>query len=415
MSARKRIKVTRDGKTLTVYPYRGGWRYGWREHESAPWRYVTRKTQAEAKLAAWDTLGELAGGGLVWSGLSAEAKRFHGELHRLVRPGDYDALIALVRSRSRSAEIVASVGRFIDWKIADTGEETRHIRNVRNFLEPMAASFEGRAVVDISLPDLEGWFKGRTAAVGNKTSNDIRSALVMFWNWCIREGIHPKESTPPDKLPAPEPEKMERRILTHQELLDVLNNVKEEFRAWVVLGAFCGLRPEEIAPPRAPGMSKKSKRGIRCEEIDWTFKVINLPEEVSKVPFPRRVPLSEAALAWLEWAGIRPGMTGPVCRRNPPEEGETSRLGKLLFGGRWPQDVLRHSAASYRNAILRNLPQLAEEMGTSVDMLNRHYHNPQARELGEAWFSLRPGMIRFDPISANPDSLAEDSGLAANA
>jgi hypothetical protein len=136
---------------------------------------------------------------------------------------------------------------------------------------------------------------------------------------------------------------------------------------------------------------------------------------VSKVATPRKIPLTEAAIAWLHWAGIEPGMTGPVCLRNPSEADELMRLGKLLFGGKWPQDVMRHSAASYRNAIIRNLPQLAEELGTSVAMLNRHYHNPQPREHGVAWFNLRPGMIRFDPILPESSSILEESGRTEKA
>jgi len=37
-------------------------------------------------------------------------------------------------------------------------------------------------------------------------------------------------------------------------------------------------------------------------------------------------------------------------------------------------------------AILRDLGRVAEEMGTSVQMLHRHYHNPRAEDEGAAWF-----------------------------
>ena len=100
--------------------------------------------------------------------------------------------------------------------------------------------------------------------------------------------------------------------------------------------------------------------------------------------------MSDALKAGLQWAGIQPGMTGKICLSNPANRNELARLGKILFAGHWPQDALRHSYGSYRNAILRNLGQVAEEMGTSIQMLERHYHNPQPAELGEAWFALRP-------------------------
>jgi hypothetical protein len=163
----------------------------------------------------------------------------------------------------------------------------------------------------------------------------------------------------------------------------------------VVLGAFGGLRPEEICP----GASKrKGKRGLLREEIDWQFGVIRLPACVSKVNRPRNVPMSAALKAGLEWAGIRSGQSGPACKRNPAVAKELNRLGKEVFKTGWPQDSLRHSYGSYRNAVVRSLEQVAEEMGTSVAMLHRHYHNPKAEAEGVEWFAVRPVS---DPICSD--------------
>jgi hypothetical protein len=79
-----------------------------------------------------------------------------------------------------------------------------------------------------------------------------------------------------------------------------------------------------------------------------------------------------------------------MCEASPVHDKTLLMLGKKVFGGAWPKDCLRHSYGSYRNAIVRSLPQVAEEMGTSVDMLHRHYHNPRPAEEGEKWFELLP-------------------------
>ena len=405
---RKRSKVTRNGKTLTVYPYGEAWRFCWREREEMPWRYVTRATKKAAEEAAWEKLGEIDAGGLVWSALDGEARRFLESVHRLAKPADFPAVLAFLESRRKSAEMVVSVARFMDWKIAGAGEETRHLGNVRRDLEAMAETFKGRCLVDVSDADLKGWWDKRVEGRAPKTRNEVRGNLVAFWNWAVWDGIHPKEVTAAEKLPRVELGLCERRVLAPAELLELLNTVQAEWRPWAVLGAFCGLRPEEIAPPQKKGASKKNKRGIRCEEIDWTFKVIRVPAEVSKVGTPRHVPLSEAAVAFLGWAGIKPGMTGPVCVRNPSEQDETARLGREVFKTGWPQDALRHSYGSFRNAVIRNLPQVAEEMGTSETMLRRHYHNPRTLEEGAEWFGLRPEMIRFDPMAGGSDSDIEE-------
>lgn len=415
MSAKRNaFKVRRNNGHLSVYPWThptsgaARWRYNWRENESSPWRTVTCRTRGEAETSAWEKLGQLDMGGLVWSGLDPDARRFLEEVHRAATPADRAAVLAFIQARRKSSEVVASVARFMAGKVAAKGEETPHVGNLRRELEAMAEAFKGRVLIDISPDDLRTWWETRTAGLGDKSSNDVRSTLVSFWRWATVDGIYPKEVSPAEKLPRVENLGIaERRILSPAEFLHLAREVAEEWRPWIVLGAFCGLRPEEIAPPQKSGSKKASKRGLRCEEIDFQFRCIHLPAEVSKTAAPRHVPLSDAAIAWLEWAGIREGMQGAVCHRNPAERGETKRLGVDVFKTGWPQDALRHSYGSFRNAILRNLPQVAEEMGTSETMLRKHYHNPRHAAEGNAWFAIRPDMIRFDPISKGSGSVSE--------
>lgn len=418
---RKSFKVVRNNAHLTVYPWThpqtgaSRWRYAWRADEQSAWRYVTAATRAAAEHSAWEKLGELDAGGLIWSALPPADRRFLEEIHRLATPADHDAIRAFLNSRRKSAEIVVSVARYLAWKENTAGEKTRHLSHVRHDLESVATTFAGRVLVDVAADDLRPWFDQRTAGLAPKTANDVRSNLVSFWAWAIWDGIYPKQTTPAEKLPRVALGLGERRVLTPTEFLSLARHVAVEWRPWIVLGAFCGLRPEEISPPQKKGMSLKSKRGIRLEEIDFQFKVIRLPAEVSKTKAPRNIPLSAAALEWLHWAGLRSGQIGAACLRNPSEQGETIRLGKLVFSGRWPQDALRHSYGSYRNAVIRNLPQVAEEMGTSDAMLRRHYHNPKTEAEGAEWFSLTPKLIRSVPIKSRLHSPEQENPKSANA
>ena len=214
-------------------------------------------------------------------------------------------------------------------------------------------------------------------------------------------------TTVADRLPEIGGEHGTRRILTLDEYSRLENSIHPSFRAWLVLGCFCGLRPEEIAP----GPSKRTnKRGLHCEEIDWQFGLIRIAPEVSKVGLPRVVPLSAACRAGLIWAGIGPGMTGPTTLENPAQTRELARLGKLIFAGAWPKDICRHSYGSFRNAILRNMGQVAEEMGTSIAMLHRHYHNPRAAHEGQQWFAISPGVPICSDVTAMPPHLSHATG-----
>jgi integrase len=392
----KSFRVCKGTACVTVFPWihpttgKRRWRFAVEDSTAkGGWRYKTSKTKDEAKVAAEKALEQMSAGGLVWDMLPTKRRKFLEELHAEISEHDEEAVLAFVRSRHKSSDVGTAVARFMEHKEVEAGEKTPHLKRARKVLEDMAKAFPGKTVVEIHLPELKAWYDERTGNVGWKRKQDIRTVLVMFWKWCqIEQMVGPDPFTVAKRLPSPGSQHGERRVLTHEEMKKLLETVAPEWRAWAVLGGFGGLRPEEIAP--AENDKKAQKRGLHCEEIDWKFGVIRLPGIVSKVGLPRLIPLNDALRAGLEWAGIKEGMNGPVCLSNPSDAGETRRLGKEVFGDGWPQDALRHSYGSFRNAVVRSLAQVAEEMGTSVVMMGRHYHNPKAEEEGAEWFALRP-------------------------
>lgn len=380
---------------ITVYPYGNGWRFAWRSNGDTEWKYVTRKSKAAATDAAENKIDQICTDKLVWASLSADRRRFLEAINRNARKDDEEAILSFIAGRQKSVEVTECVTRFLQFKIDEAGERTPNIRNLQGHLDPMAQHFSGKAVVDISAEDLTEWWKSKWGGKSTKTRKASRGSMVAFWSWCVTMTFYPKDVvSPAHRIPNVKLEKGKRRVLTPEEFLALAAAIKPEFRGSIVLQAFCGMRPEEVAPPSREGMSKKSKRGILREEIDWKYNVIRIPEEVSKIDFPRIVPILPGVEEWLEWAGIRPGQTGPICE-NLVTAGETLRLGKEVFKSGWPQDALRHSFGSYRNAVIRSLDQVADEMGNSVGTLKRHYHNPKAKEEGEAWFAMRPSDLKY--------------------
>lgn len=406
MSAKPRKnRVTHGNSHLTVYswthPTSGAkrWRFGFKD--GAAWKYRTFKTKVAAEHAAGQIL-EQTPAGLAWTGLDEDTRKFLEEIHRRTPVSERPALLAFLRSRDSSAAIDTAVAAFLAHKTAEAGERTPHLATVASVLDGLARAFPARRVSEILQPELAAWWQARGAGKASKTQRDLRAILVTFWRWCLRQGFAGSEPvTVAERLPAVRVATGDKRVLTAAELCGILRAVEPEFRAWTILGAFAGLRPEEIAPGPA---KKAAKRGLHCEEIDWDFKVIRLPGVVSKTGRPRIIPMSDALMAGLEWSGIGPGMTGPTTLANPSQTHQLARLGRDLFAGQWPKDALRHSYGSYRNAILRNLDQVAEEMGNSVAMLHRHYHNPQPEALGLEWFAIRPGDWEHSRNPAIPSS-----------
>lgn len=417
MSA-KRSKVIKGekGMRVTVYPWThpatgaSRWRFAWKDGDC--FRYSTYRTKAEAEEAAAARLAEIEGGGLVWGGLTEERKVFLRKVCDLVGEGDEADVLGFLSARRTSAEICESVKRFLAWKVAAAGEKTPYLRQVFRVLTAMGEHFKGKAVADVHLPELAAWLASRGEGKGWKVRKDERAYVVELWKWFQREGIAGREPvTVAERLPMVAREEVGRRVLTPDELTRLLAAVAAPWRAWIVLGAFAGMRPQEICPAAE---KRRGKRGLHCQEIDWQFNVIRLPACVSKGGKRARIiPMSDALKAGLEWAGIKAGRVGAVVTVDPAKAGELQRLGKEVFGKEgWPQDALRHSYGSYRNAVVRSLEQVAEEMGTSVAMLHQHYHNPKAEAEGVEWFALRPATdpICSDGIEVN---LAEHSSRSA--
>ena len=390
MPAKRRSEKVRKGNSrLTVYPYthpvngKQYWRFAY--YDDTRRRYITRKTKDETIVAA-EKLLDQQGKGMVWETLGKDAKDFLNTMNELVLPTDRDAVIAFVKARQKSIDVGSAAERFMAFKTAKKGTTT-HLANVRRDLESMAAHFSNRAVADIHLDELSEWLDLRTGKAGAGRRHGIRGSLVMFWIWCRKETLVPNEEiTLAQRLEIVEVGKGKKRIWTPEKFMELSRKVEVQDRAWIVLQAFGGLRPEEACPQEIRGKA----RGLHGEDIQWMFNSIRVPEEAAKTR-AGSVPLNECLRAWLKWAGITEGMTGPVCPRNPVDARETTRLGKEIFGKEgWPKDALRHSYASYRAALIRDHAKLAVEMRTSVDMLNDYYDNPRAEIEGKIWFSLRP-------------------------
>lgn len=56
----------------------------------------------------------------------------------------------------------------------------------------------------------------------------------------------------------------------------------------------------------------------------------------------------------------------------------------------WKHDGLRHSYASYRLALLKDIGELALEMGNSPKIIHDDYLDLKHEDEAEQWFALRP-------------------------
>ena len=59
-------------------------------------------------------------------------------------------------------------------------------------------------------------------------------------------------------------------------------------------------------------------------------------------------------------------------------------------GIEWPQNVLRHSYATYRLSVLKNAAEVALEMGNSPAKLFSNYRELDRENHAPAWFAITP-------------------------
>jgi integrase len=377
MSAKKSYRF-RDGlKSLVIYQVPGGWRYDVRGDDGKR-RYVTRKKKSAIEELARDYL-RADGAAPTWEGVSRSRQEFLQRVNDLVPEGGEADVLRYLELRERSSTIEAGVNSFLAG-MANVGRSERHVKALKMDLDALVKFMPGN-VADVTTERLREFLEDRCQGCGKARRKQVRGTVVQFFRWARKQGLVPADAvTVADRLASVSVPAGSLTVMTRDEFVRCMELLPACHVPWFLLGAWAGLRPEEAAPSATK--LNDGRRGVHWEDIDFDFNIIRISAETSKVKRPRIVPL----LPCLREALLPLRGSGAMCAVSPARDKTLVMLGKKVFGGKWPADCLRHSYGSYRNAIVRSLPQVAEEMGTSVDMLHRHYHNPRLAAEGESWF-----------------------------
>lgn len=307
-----------------------------------------------------------------------------GKVERLaIDEEEYAEFLRWKADRARKARVGDVVASFIASK-ADKGRSVHHLGRLRRDLEAFAADFQCM-MDELTRQGVEGWLNGRK--VGPRRWNNLRESIVALHRFGRREGVVGAALSGPEMI---ERRRVESDVATYTpaELRKILAVVPREWLPFVVLGAFCGIRPMEISPD-----PKNPKPGLVWGNILWAKKKVDIPAKVSKTRRRRFVPLSDVAMVFL-----RDRQDEPANARICPLARSPSDVWAKAAGVAWKPDALRHSYASYRLALTQDMAALALELGNSPSMIFRHYldlkHEDEARE----WFAIRPAKVPKAPI-----------------
>ncbi len=374
------VTVRHRTSVVTVYPVTVKGATYWRFRKGR--RFVTRSTidkaKDEARRYAESTF--LTGGRI---GLLGEA-----QTRAIQRMLDVDPTLALVDEfllwharKCPRVTVRQARAEFLAAKGAAAGASAYNVTRLRQRLALLPDDAIIAEIGPADLPAVEG---------APRTRRNHIAAWTTFFRWCRKRGWLPSgEDTAPELLERPAITRVAPSTWTRPEFDVLLANADNRLRVWLCLGAWAGLRTEEVAPDVA---SKKD--GVRWEDFKWSAGTIEIRAEVAKTGVRRLAPI----LPCLE-AVLRPlAGTGRVFEGLPPHRtahggrvAETTRLGQLVGG--WKRNALRHSYISFRSAIAGTM-RAAAEAGNSESVTRRNYQDAKSEAEAAEWFAVPKGYAK---------------------
>src|SRR5665213_1673398 len=242
------------------------------------------------------------------------------------------------------------------------------IEVMRSALNQFAQGRENVPLESISAKDIQGWLDSLNVKPCTKQSNVTR--LSSLFSYHIRRDNLVKN--PCIKLERIKVEHHAPIILSPEQAHTLLKNTPRKFRPYVILGMFAGIRPEET-------------QKLTWEDVCLETKTVTV--NFAKTRRRRIVPLEPRAVSLLEKCARKKGNVAPSHSTLV----RFKRVAREALGfDRWPQDLLRHTAASYLLALIGDVGKVAARLGNSSTILLTHYHQPVKQADCEKFWKVSP-------------------------
>lgn len=199
------------------------------------------------------------------------------------------------QAAEKSSLIDEAIDEFLEMKKA-AKKSVRYIGDLRYKLNKFADDHAGLLLSEITPVSLEQWLEG--LGVSAVTRNGYRRVLTVFFEWGGKRGYCDRENNVARDTEVAEEVEEEVAIFTPGEMRVVLNAAPPELLPVIALGAFAGLRVEEI-------------RRLDWSAVDLLKKRIKVEARVAKSSRKRYVPISETLFQWIQPAAKSTGKVAP--------------------------------------------------------------------------------------------------------
>jgi integrase len=383
------------GRKITVRAARANGRRVWvvDRQELGKRKRSFHESKAAAEAAAAEIRAQKHAMGEAWLTLSVQDRnRLMVVWNKAVERGI--DLEALVDGAEAVPTTKITLGVAIE-KLLDHGRQgarsKRYLYQLGNALGRFAEGRESVKLTSIEPADVASWLSGHSqwtrATYRQRLSALFRFAVHQGWldrNPVVRVASVRIVTKTPTILSAPQHVAALRSLLRRPRGL-----------AWYVLSCLCGLRPEEAA--------RTEWKNIL---LDADTPLIRVEAQTSKIRQRRIVYPHPTAVAWLRFA--RETKKGELPLGSEPRRAVIIALRKAVGFAKWPQDVTRHTAASYWLAERQDASALAESLGHSVDVLKRHYRAVVTREEASRFWSITPELVLGGDNVITPDFASSD-------
>jgi integrase len=381
------VKIYRDRKPTGTY-YRVAYHIGGKRHR--PHFNDLERAIAEAEAKA----SQLSRGDVDAMQLSAKDRLVYGRAVEAIReygvPLDAAALeysearkilegVALVdaarfyarhHGRDVKRKAVADAVREMIESKKISGVSDVYLNDLRYRLGMFADCFQCD-LVSLAPDDVQSFFD--SIELSARSFNNFLRTLKTFCRFAQDRGWLSKEVDLLSSVKRRKEKSTPVEILTPQEMAALLEHATPEIAPCFALGAFAGLRSEEI---------------LRLEWADVTRRpgFIEVAAHKAKTAARRLVPIADNLSRWL-----RPLRSDRLLWHNTKAMFHKTRLRVAAEAGvKWKQNVLRHSFISYRLAEIQDVNRVALEAGNSPQMIFRHYRELATPEQARTWFSIAP-------------------------
>jgi integrase len=222
--------------------------------------------------------------------------------------------------------------------------------------------------------DVKAFFESRSTGLSARSHNNFLRTIGTFLRFAQNHGWLSKEADLLARVEKRSEKPTPVEIFTSAQLAALLKNASAEIAPCLALGAFAGLRAEEILR-------------LDWADVEKRPGFIEVAAHKAKTATRRIVPISDNLARWL---AIAPRRGERVWPHSKAWFFEAMRNVASDSNIKWKQNALRHSFISYRLAEIQDVNRVALEAGNSPQMIFRHYRELAIPEQARTWFSIAP-------------------------